>query len=363
MRILDKYILKSVIAVFFSALLVFFFLYVIVDIFGHLDEFLREKVLLSAIRDYYISFMPIIFVQTAPVAFLLAVMFTFSSLNVNNEIIAMRSAGMDIWQLVKSTVFFACIISIVLFWVNEDVIPKAMQLSDNIKQEHIEEKGSAPQTERVNNLAFYGQGNRLFFIDIFEPKQLSMEGITILEQDRSQNLKKKIYALKASWKEEKWIFYNTQIFSYEKDGIEQSEFFKEKIMDISETPEHFLKQRIQVDYMNIKQLKDYILRLSDSGAKTVLRNLSVDIQQRFAYPFSIIVIMFVGLPFALMMKRRKGMTFASFGICIAVGFLYYIVNAVSIALGKSGLFVPVVSAWSANILFSATGLYLLKKIS
>ncbi|MFH1655455.1 MAG: LptF/LptG family permease [Candidatus Omnitrophota bacterium] len=363
MRILDKYILKSVVSIFLGALFAFFFLYVIVDILGHLDEFIRDKVVIDIIRDYYVSFLPIIFVQTAPVAFLLAVLSTFSRLNVNNEIVAMRSAGINIWQLTRQTIFLACLISIFIFWVNEKLIPPAMQLSDKIKTEQIEGKKSAIQKDRINNLAYFGLENRLFFINTFIPKELSMEGITVLEQDKNQELKKKIFALKGAWQKGKWSFYGTQIFSYDKTGFEESEFFEEKIMDIPETPEDFLKQRIQVDYMNIKQLRNYLSKLSDSGAKTVIRNMNVDIQQKYSYPFSTLIIMFVGLPFALMIRKRKGMTFASFGICIAVGFLYYIVNAVSIALGKSGLFEPIISAWFANIIFLVLALILLKKIT
>ena len=363
MRILDRYILKSIVAIFLGSLLVFFFLYVVVDILGHLDEFLRDKVPFQIIIDYYASFLPIIFVQTAPVAFLLAVLSTFSRLNVGNEIVAMRAAGMDIWQLTKQTIFLAFLISICIFWINEFVIPEAMQASDKIKIEKIEGKKSIIQKERINNLAYFGLKNRLFFINIFEPKELSMEGITILEQDKNQELKKKIYAFKGIWEKEKWKFYRAQIFSYDETGAEQSEFFEEKVMNIPETPEDFMKQRIQVDYMNIKQLKEYIAKLSDSGAATVVRNMNVDIQQRISYPFSTLIIMFVGLPFALMIKKRKGMTFASFGMCVAIGFLYYLVNAVSIALGKSGIFPPIISGWFANVVFLIIGLAILKKIS
>jgi len=64
-----------------------------------LSKFLREKVALLVIWEYYASFLPIIFVRTAPIAILLAILATFSKLNVNNEIVAMRSAGINIWVI------------------------------------------------------------------------------------------------------------------------------------------------------------------------------------------------------------------------------------------------------------------------
>ncbi|HOX53943.1 MAG: LPS export ABC transporter permease LptG [Candidatus Omnitrophica bacterium] len=363
MRILDRYILKSIVTIFLGALLVFLTLYLVVDILGHLDEFLREKVSPLIIWEYYASFLPIIFVQTAPIAILLAILATFSKLNVNNEIVAMRSAGINIWQLTKQTVLFAFIVSIFIFWVNENIIPQAMQTSDKIKMEKIEGKASLTQKEKINNVAYFGKKNRLYFINSFDPKTLTMEGITILEQDKNQELKEKNYALKGIWKNRKWVFSGIQVFSYDKNGAETSEFIDEKTMDIPETPTDFMTQRVQVDYMNIRQLEDYKAKLADSGAKSVIRNLNVDIQQRFAYPFGSLVIVFVGLPFSLMIKKRKGMTFASFGVCMLIGFLYYLTNAISIALGKSDIFPPIMAGWLANVLFLIIGLVLLKKTS
>lgn len=75
MRILDRYILKSVVSVFFACILVFLFLYIIIDVFANLEEILKQQVNLSLLRDYYLSFLPLIFVQVAPIACLLATLF------------------------------------------------------------------------------------------------------------------------------------------------------------------------------------------------------------------------------------------------------------------------------------------------
>ena len=87
--------------------------------------------------------------------------------------------------------------------------------------------------------------------------------------------------------------------------------------------------------MNIKQLKSYIDRFSKSGAIKALNNMRVDLHQKIAYPFGNFVIVLVGLPFALMIRSRKGSTFMSLGLAIILGFLYYVANAVSLAFGKT----------------------------
>jgi lipopolysaccharide export system permease protein len=131
-------------------------------------------------------------------------------------------------------------------------------------------------------------------------------------------------------------------------------------MDIKETPQDFLRQRLNVTSMNILQLNDYILLFSNSGAVKALNNLRVDLHHKIAFPLRNMVIMLVGLPLVLMTGRRKAVTFTSLGIAVAIGFFYYVTEAVGLALGKGGYLPAVASAWSAPLLFLGTSLYLIK---
>ncbi|PIP18633.1 MAG: hypothetical protein COX41_07185, partial [Candidatus Omnitrophica bacterium CG23_combo_of_CG06-09_8_20_14_all_41_10] len=66
MRILDRYILKSVIGIFLSCIFFFLFLYVIIDVLSHLDDILKQQTHLTILIQYYLSYIPIMFVQIAP---------------------------------------------------------------------------------------------------------------------------------------------------------------------------------------------------------------------------------------------------------------------------------------------------------
>ena len=121
-----------------------------------------------------------------------------------------------------------------------------------------------------------------------------------------------------------------------------------------------MRQRLNVSSMNIKQLYHYIKRFSNSGAEKALNNLRVDLYQKIAFPFGNFIILLVGLPLALLTHRRKALTFTSLGIAIAIGFLFYVTNAVGLAFGKGGLLSPFLSAWLAPAVFLCAALYLIK---
>jgi lipopolysaccharide export system permease protein len=365
MRILDRYILKSVVAIFLSCLLAFFFLYIIIDIFSHLDEILKHRVNFSLLFRYYISYLPIIFVQVAPVVCLLATLYTFGRLNHNNEIIAMRSAGLSLFQIIKVVIIFGCLISICVFLVNDKFVPQSLSLTENIKEEM--EKGSkkvqAKEQETINNLSMYGMHNRLYFISRFTPLTKTMEGITILEHDEKQNLTKKIVANKGIYRHGLWRFYQSITYNLDKRGQIKGEpqYLEEETMTIPETPEDFLSQRQRPDFMTIAELEDYIWKLSKSGATTTIRNFKVDLYQRFTMPLTSVIIIILGLPFSLMMKKRAT-GLSSLGVSIMVGFVYYVLNAIGLALGKAGILMPTLSVSLSHIIALTTGLYLLNNL-
>lgn len=365
MRILDHYILKSVLAIFLGCLLLFFFLYIIIDVFSHLEDILKQKVQISILLQYYLAYLPIIFVQISPVACLLSVLYTFGKLNRNNEIIAMRSSGLSIFQITKTVIIFAFLVSICVFWVNDKFLPSSLSLTEDLKEQM--EKGAkkiqTQDSDTISGLCIYGLKNRLFFVNKFSLATNTMEGITILEHDEKQNITKKIVSQKAVFKDDLWTFHQSITYYFNENGqiLGEAQYLEEEIMPISEAPKDFLTQRQQPEHMDISQLDDYIWRLSKSGAIGVIRNLKTELFQRFTLPLTSTIMVLLGIPFSLRMKKRAT-GLASIGLSLMVGFLYYVLNAVSIALGKAGIFAPSLSATFPHLLSLIIALYLIHEL-
>lgn len=365
MRILDRYILKSIVLIFFSCIFVFLFLYIVIDLLSNLDEILRHQVTLMLLIRYYLSYLPIMFVQVSPFACLLSTVYTFGRLNHNNEIIAMRSSGLGIFEIARNALIFGFLVSLLVFWVNDRLVPDYLAENQKIKIQ-IEEgslKGKAKKNEVIINLTLYGLRNRLFFIGKFFPSSKTMEQITILEHDENQNLTKKIIASKGIYKDGLWKFYQSITYSFDHNGqvIDEPTYYEEEIMSIPETPNDIAKLRQKPELMNIRRIQDYIWMLSKSGATTVVRNLEVDLYQRFASPFTSTIIILLGIPFSLMMRKRAtGMS--AIGVSIIVGFFYYVLDAIFLAIGKNGLLLPAIAASLSHIIVLCSSLYLIAKL-
>lgn len=365
MRILDRHIAQSIIRIFIATILIFCFLYILVDITSNLDEYIDSKVSKAVMLQYYLTYIPVILVQTSPIASLIAVLFTFSGLNNDNEIIVMRASGLSFWQITRPAIIFGLVSAAFIFWMNESFAPRATAQAEKIQNEYIILKADRKKKkqEQIKNLTFYGLKNRLYFVDTFDPNAYELKGVTIVEHDGEQRVTQKIVALKGVWTGIAWKFYKCQTTEYGPGGINQPvkiKFSNERLMDIKETPEDFLKQRLNVTSMNIRQLNEYMSRFENSGAAKAINNLQVDIQQKLAFPVGNFVIILMGLPFALMIKSRRRSTITALGIAIIIGFLYYVVNAVALAFGKAGFLSPFLAAWATPLFFTLAAIALIE---
>jgi len=365
MRILDRYILKSIVSIFISCVFVFLFMYVIIDVLSKLEDILKNQIHYTLLVQFYLTNLPIMFVQVAPFACLLSTLYTFSKLNHNNEVIAMRASGLSIFYITKTAIIFGAIISLFVFWINDRFAPGAMLTTQKLQARMDEGKKDRKEkkTDWLINLSMYGLKNRLFFIDRFYPATKTMDGVIILEQDEEQNLTRKIVANKGIYEDGLWKFYQSITYDFDRNGqiVGEPLYLEEEIMNIPETPNDFLAQRQRPEHMTNAKLDNYIWKLSKSGATTVIRNLKIDLYQKFASPFTSLIIILLGIPFALMIqKRATGLS--SIGISIVVGFLYYIVDAVCLAIGRGGILPPIIAASSAHLIALAFSVFLISHL-
>jgi len=363
MRILDRYILKSVVSIFISCIFVFLFMYVVIDILSRLEDLLKYHVHYTLLVQFYLTNLPMMFIQVAPFACLLSTLYTFSKLNHNNEIIAMRASGLSIFYISKTVIIFGFLISLLIFWISDRVAPGAMLMNKEIQAKMEESRKNKIKPDSLTNVCMYGSKNRLFFINRFYPATNTAEGIIILEQDEHQDLIRKVVANKAVYEDGLWRFYQSITYNFDANSqiIDEPQYLEEEIMTIPETPKDFLAQRQRPEYMTIAQLENYIWKMSKSGAASVLLNLKIDLYQKFITPFTSLIIILLGIPFSLMMqKRATGLS--SIGISIIVGFLYYILDAICVAIGRGGVLPPFMAASLAHLLTLAFSISLIKRL-
>ena len=136
MRIIDRYITSTITFTFLVITLMFSFLYALINTTANLDEFIAQKVSLAVIAQYNLASLPMILVESSFIICLIAVLFTYSSLNNHNEIIALRASGMNFWRIARPAIFFSIFIAGLVFFANERYVPIAAASAKTPRRAH-----------------------------------------------------------------------------------------------------------------------------------------------------------------------------------------------------------------------------------
>jgi LPS export ABC transporter permease LptG/LPS export ABC transporter permease LptF len=361
-RILDEYVIREFLNIFFLVLAGFVMLMLVFTFFELVGDILRNRIPLSTVGAYLINLTPSMLYQIAPLAVLIAVLVTFGVLNRNSELIAMKATGISLYRLVVPIVSIAAILSVSLFLFDEFYLPQA-----NRKQEALRNiiKGRPAQTvlhpeqKWIFGQPRPGEPGRIFYYQFFDPDRQEFANLSVFEFDPSTfALSRRIFASRAVWDpaHDTWRFLSG--WQRDIDGpsvTEYREFKQASFAEIHEDPGYFRKEKLQSQEMNFGQLDRYIGDLRQSGFDTM--RLRVELWHKLAYPLIAVVMAMLAIPFALSMGRRGSLT--GIAVAIAVALAYWVVDGLFGAMGTVNYLPAALAAWSSDILFGLIGGYLL----
>jgi lipopolysaccharide export system permease protein len=359
MRILDRYLLNSFVYALLYCLVLFFVLFIVIDVFNNLDEFLKSGVRLRIVITYYLFSIPTIFIQVVPVAVLVSILYVLGTLNRHNEITAMKANGVSAFHILAPYLFMGSVISFGIFLVGEKVVPKTSVTSTSI-MEGLIEKGRKNFNERsVKNVTLFSKGNRMVYAREFELSTNTLYDVVILNDDPHRMVQTKITANKAVFKEDRWCLYDAIQFQMNRRGelSGNPQFSDSLIVNLEAQPMDFLRESSQIETMNTKQLKEYMQHLKGASRK-LAQKLLVDFHYKIAFPFVSFVVILIGAPLA--MRTERGGALRGIGTSVGIVMLYYGINSLCLAFGKGGYLPPIVSAWFSNLFFAFVGIFLIK---
>ena len=361
-RILDAYVIRQFLGMFFLVLAGFVMLILVFTFFELVGDILRNHIALSLIGEYLLNLTPSMIYQITPLAVLIAALVTFGALNRNSEIIAMKATGISLYRLVVPIVSIGAILAVSLFLFDQFYLPQA-----NRRQEALHNiiKGKPPQTvlHPEQNWIFgeprSGEPGRIFYYQFFDPDRNQFANLSIFEFDPSSfQLSRRIFAARAVWDStsDSWLFLNGWQRNIAGASVtEYREFQQTSFAEIHEDPGYFKKESLQAQEMNFGQLDRYISDLRQSGFDTM--RLRVDLWHKLAYPLVCIIMAVLAIPFALSMGRRGSLT--GIAVAIAVALAYWVVDGLFGAMGNVNYLPAALAAWSSDAIFGLIGGYLL----
>jgi LPS export ABC transporter permease LptF/LPS export ABC transporter permease LptG len=357
--IVDIYLLRRFFYYFAVIIGAFILLFETFTFFELLDDIARHRIAFLVVINYFRYLIPYLIYQLAPLAGLVAVLVTFGVLSKNNEIVAFKASGISLYRLALPLLLAGVFISAALFLLDYTYLPYANQRQDAFRNQI---KGRPAQTYTRPQRWIFGENDKVYNYDLFDPKQNLFGGLTVIELDPSTfQMRRRVFATRAQWidTENTWALESGWVREFA-DGVVTSytPFKLTSLPELVEPPTYFNREVIQATQMNLNDLGRYIAGLHRAGFD--VSSLLVQWQKKLAYPLIAPISMTLAIPFAILVGSRGAIGGIAMGI--GIGMVYWAVSALSEAMGGIGQLPPQLAAWSPDLIFLFLALYFLFKM-
>lgn len=356
--ILYRYVTREYLKVFLLCLSSLIFIYLVVLFFQKIDTFIKYQAPFPLIFEYLLYKIPeVVFQWTLPYAVLLSTLLTLGTLSRHSEITAMKAGGISLYWITVPLFIIALLISFISFVGNEYLVPTTNQKTRHLLSAKVRKE---QQTGSFKHYKIWYHGKLgIFNIQLLDAKEKKLKGVTLYQFDDQFRCIRRIDAREAWWVDGKWKLHHGTIREFTEGIAIQTTPFTQKEFHFQEDWEAFQKIDRRAEEMSYTELRNYIQRIQSSGYDTT-RYLT-DLYSKLSYPFLNLIMVLIGIPFALKTGRSGGVAL-SIGISVVIGFLYGVIFYVFVSFGKSGVLPPLLSAWTPTVLFGLAGIFTLMNI-
>jgi lipopolysaccharide export system permease protein len=358
---LDRYMLTELTGPFVFGLSAFMLIFAATEILNIGKLVSNEHAPIWAALTVFLWSLPADVVLVIPMALLLGTLLAVQRLSGENEITAMKAAGITFSRIVAPLLAVGIVMSFVTYYLQESVIPYANDQLTEIENgviNHI----SAFNRDLTVSAPLPGGGRQMTIATAYEPDSRALLHVTLIQYDNHNQPRQIIFADRAEFGADKWTLQNSSVYRFSPDGTTLSEPhipFQE--VQIGEKPTDLVKRMSNDDPENMSRSEIADVVRSGQLTENEQRKYVTTYQEKLARPFACFVFILIAIPFGVRQIRSSGSTSLGFGLSLAIVFVYYVVMTVCSFAGEAMLALAALWAWMPNLLFTIIGLFRLRR--
>ena len=358
MKILRSYLLKEFTTPLIMTIGVLTFVMILVGNLQKIADLVINKGLdIFSVLKLLLFMAPYIITYALPISVLIAVLLAFGRLSSDNEIIAIRSSGVNLFSLIFPLLIIGMVLSLILLIFND----KASSYAHYAYRKTIIQVGLKNPTAALEEGVFINSFEKyILFIYHVDQKKNRLSNVRIYEPQGEDKPTRTIVAKAGEF-----------ITEPEKHTI------KLKLIDGTsdepdpENPANFYKLNFKTYFMNLDLLnsknnqeiekKPKEMTIAELKAKIgKFRKSKIDptpliteIYERIALAFSCFVFILLGSSLGIITRRREKSI--NFGIALLIIVIYYPLFIGCEALAIQNFAPPQIIMWLPNIIFGVIG--------
>jgi lipopolysaccharide export system permease protein len=360
---LPTYLIQKFVGYFFGLFIVIVIVFVVVDYVSNLKRF--EGASFFTVALFYWYYLPWLFGFVFPIVILLSTMSAIGSMARQNELTAIKAAGVNVRQLTAPLMALGVILAGFGFYVSEGILPKAntarRELTERMSDDHAAQGHGAPQAARQEyrrNFYYFGDNKTIYFFGEFRTEPLYTRTVW-RETFDGPVIRSRITADAADFRNGRWVFTKGTSRTFFKDSVAVLTF--DTLVDtiLMARPQDMVAQIRSPEEMSYWELESFVDKSRRRGEDVSKWRAQLDF--KIALPFSILIVILLGISISARVGRKGGAVL--FGIGLMLCFSYWIISQFAIAFAQNGQLSPLVGAWFGNLLYLAIALPLFRKAS
>jgi lipopolysaccharide export system permease protein len=282
-----------------------------------------------------------------PFSFLLGALITFTTLNSNSEVVAMKAAGISAHQLLAPLMGASIALAGLSFAFNELVVVKgSRQLSawdDNSYRPVPPDSGilsnvwvvAEDDLVQARIVTGRGTGVRIQGLKLFEREDITITRV--------------IDAVSARPVDGGWLLEDVSIYDAAMNAVMKRPSLQ-ALQGVE--PQRFTLAKVDPDAQDFATLRDNIGEMKQAGVNTA--TAETGLLHKLSQPLSTLLMPLLAAMAAFGLAR-SGKVLLRAAIAMALGFAYFVVDNFAVALGNIGAYPPLVAAWAPFLLFLLIG--------
>jgi lipopolysaccharide export system permease protein len=298
---------------------------------------------------YMLMRAPATFATFLPMSVLLAILLTLTELSYRNEIAAIWGTGVSPLRLVIMLLPVAFIAGGLHFLLSDRGVPAAAPvLNDWGVADYGEKKLKMGEDDPI----WMRAGNDILRAASSNADATELTDVIIFRRNADGILREQIFAKTADLQGDRWNLANVTI--YYRENLPPSSLAS-LVYSGAMKPAAAGARSGDPEEMTFADLNHFIEN-SGFGIRPVWV-YETWLHKRVALLFSALVMIGICIPLATRFRRGGGLG-VLFAAGVGLGFLYFVIDGVSVTMGELGFVLPWMAAWVPLLLFGAIGLAL-----
>jgi lipopolysaccharide export system permease protein len=297
---------------------------------------------------HYVSLrVPLLVQRFLPFAALLGTLIAFTALNQHSEVVAMKAAGMSAHQVLAPLIVASLGLAALAFAFNEGVAVNSARMVNAWSDNDFRPIRS---TSGVLSNVWVKAGDDLVHADIASGRGRALQLQRVKIYDRQGGaLRQVIDAERAVQGGGAWTLHNVRTYDTATNVVRR----QPQAMAMSGvTPDRFTLAKVNPDERNFLALKRDIADLEAAGRPS--EEARAGLWHKISGPLSIVLMPLLAAVAAFGLAR-SGKVLLRAAAGMALGFAYFVVDNLSLALGNVGAYPAWLAAWAPFMLFLLIG--------